>query len=341
MGDALRGAVHLAAAGAAGERLVLCVGDDAAAARLFVREGAGGEGHSVRQPWREAGVTDSMPSGVGAGWPPAVGRRLGLVRIGPRVAAVIERDDRIELAYERLPGLLPFASLRAPEGPMGIAGTSGGAVVISGADPASATLLAVDVLGRSAGPAAPIARPPRALVDLLRLPILLAIAVTAVMLAVTLRPEGARAAAIGEGLQILPAPLRLAAFAIDFLPGAIVAIAVLDCRPHELLAPPLFAPRLAASGPYALAAAITALHGAASELLSARTIGKAIIGARVAGTDGERPSARRLVARNLAKAIVLMVPPLAVVILVTPHRQGLPDFAARTVVVRSAHRPRV
>jgi uncharacterized RDD family membrane protein YckC len=338
---ASHGAVHLAAAGAAGERLVLCVGDDPSTARLFVRDAGEGERGRASASWREPGVTDSMPPGSGLdGRPPPGGRRRGLVRLGPRIAAIIERDGRIELAYERLPGLLPFASFRAPEGPMGVAGTEGAVVVISGADPATATLLTIDAIGRESGPAAPIARPPRALVDMLRLPILLAIALTAVLLAVSLRPERARAVALREGLEALPAPLRLAAVAIDFLPGAIAAMAVLDCRPHEMLAPPLFAPDLRESGPYALAATITALLGAAGEVASARTIGKAIVGARVAGTDGERPSARRLIARNLVKAVVLIMPPLAVVVLVTPHRQGLPDFAARTVVVRSAHSPR-
>jgi uncharacterized RDD family membrane protein YckC len=43
-----------------------------------------------------------------------------------------------------------------------------------------------------------------------------------------------------------------------------------------------------------------------------------------------------VLARNLFKAIVLLVPVLAIIALLSPNAQGLGDLIARTVVVRRA-----
>jgi uncharacterized RDD family membrane protein YckC len=85
--------------------------------------------------------------------------------------------------------------------------------------------------------------------------------------------------------------------------------------------------------PYILMALITMLHSIPSELLSYRTLGKAILGGKVVSTDGGRPSALRMLIRNAVKILIVLVPPLGLIALVNPNRQGLNDLAGRTVVV--------
>jgi len=65
-------------------------------------------------------------------------------------------------------------------------------------------------------------------------------------------------------------------------------------------------------------------------------LGKMLVGARVVMVDGARPASRAILVRNLFKALVLLIPVLAVVALLNPHGQGLGDLMARTVVVRPA-----
>ena len=74
-------------------------------------------------------------------------------------------------------------------------------------------------------------------------------------------------------------------------------------------------------------------HSSVSELLTGKTLGKAMVGARIARLDGTSPRIEQLLLRNFLKCFVLLVPPLALFSLFNPHLQGLPDVAAGTVVV--------
>ena len=82
--------------------------------------------------------------------------------------------------------------------------------------------------------------------------------------------------------------------------------------------------------------AMTVGHSTLGELVGGRTLGKALVGARVVTGDGSRPSPVAVLARNGLKALVLLIPLLAVFALLNPHAQGLGDLVARTVVVRIA-----
>jgi uncharacterized RDD family membrane protein YckC len=76
-----------------------------------------------------------------------------------------------------------------------------------------------------------------------------------------------------------------------------------------------------------------------AELIFARTIGKALLGLRVASLDGSRPGPVETFARNalrIVDVIMLGVPLLLVVL--SPLRQRVGDIAARTTVVRSGSR---
>ncbi len=89
---------------------------------------------------------------------------------------------------------------------------------------------------------------------------------------------------------------------------------------------------LAHAAPYLVMAGVTVTHSTITELVTSRTLGKGLVGARVVTADGCRPGARQVLVRNLFKAATLFLPPLAVVALINPQAQGLGDLAAQTVV---------
>jgi uncharacterized RDD family membrane protein YckC len=101
----------------------------------------------------------------------------------------------------------------------------------------------------------------------------------------------------------------------------------------------MLAADLTSAMPYVMMAALTVVHSTVSELIWRRTIGKTLVGARVTALDGSRPSASAILVRNAFKALVLLIPVLAVFSLLNPHLQGLGDSMARTVVVGPAPPP--
>jgi uncharacterized RDD family membrane protein YckC len=70
------------------------------------------------------------------------------------------------------------------------------------------------------------------------------------------------------------------------------------------------------------------------ELASGTSMGKGICGGRVRSTTGNALKARQVLVRNIVKALILLVPPLAILTLLHPNQQGLGDLMARTVIVR-------
>ena len=54
---------------------------------------------------------------------------------------------------------------------------------------------------------------------------------------------------------------------------------------------------------------------------------------RVVDQGGGRAPRWRLLIRNLGKMLVLVLPPLVLLVIVSPHLQGVHDLFARTVVV--------
>ncbi len=113
-----------------------------------------------------------------------------------------------------------------------------------------------------------------------------------------------------------------------------VSLIVLGCPLVELFWWPLWTADLSASGPFLVMIGLTVLHSTLTELTTACTLGKKLVGAKVVTGEGARPSARAIIARNALKVIVLLIPVLAVFAILTPHLQGLGDQVARTVVVR-------
>jgi uncharacterized RDD family membrane protein YckC len=74
-------------------------------------------------------------------------------------------------------------------------------------------------------------------------------------------------------------------------------------------------------------------HTMVTELVSGQTLGKMILGIRVAGLDGRPAGPWRIVVRNVMKLFDLIAWPLLILPLFVPSQQRLGDLVARTVVV--------
>ncbi|MCC6680908.1 MAG: RDD family protein [Phycisphaeraceae bacterium] len=79
--------------------------------------------------------------------------------------------------------------------------------------------------------------------------------------------------------------------------------------------------------------ALFLFHVTLTELLTATSLGKRLMGLRVCRRDGTRPTAWQLLIRNLLKAFDLITPWLLVLPLLSPTRERLGDLAAKTLVV--------
>jgi uncharacterized RDD family membrane protein YckC len=132
--------------------------------------------------------------------------------------------------------------------------------------------------------------------------------------------------------NLAPTGTRLLAGILDALPvfaSMVVFLMRLDARGFEA----------ATNGWYAdpitwIGLGLYLLHTTASEVLTGRTMGKAMVGLRVVSLDGSVPDRGQLLTRNLLRIIdvgLLFIPALLVPL--SPLRQRVGDAAAGTLVV--------
>ena len=126
------------------------------------------------------------------------------------------------------------------------------------------------------------------------------------------------------------------ALGIDLAVGGLLTILLLQCTPAQLLQFPTWTADIADATPSLWLIGITVIHCTVGEMVFARSIGKAMLGARVITAQGARPSFGSILVRNAIKIIVLLIPVLAVFALLNHHLQGLGDLMARTLVVHDA-----
>lgn len=140
----------------------------------------------------------------------------------------------------------------------------------------------------------------------------------------------------------LPSHLRLAdlsvralAGLIDLLPCAVPVAFFFGLSPHDMLQrwPGSASSGLQALWPGLLVIALYLTHCTLSELLTARTLGKALLGLRVTDLQGAPPRPWQVLLRNLLKILDLTAWLLLILPILSPNRQRLGDLIARTVVV--------
>jgi uncharacterized RDD family membrane protein YckC len=269
-----------------------------------------------------------------------------VVRVDGRPALVMDGPGKgeLSLAYVRPHGIVELARFQQPRPPWWLLGAGDGARLVtqapdSGRDDGASgqrRIMKVDAITGAWHDLGTIRPQPLAAWRMLHIPVLMVAAVTLLLLAFLFRMDASRVV-----LPDLSGPLnawpRLLAFAIDFLPGALGAVLLLRCEPGALLRLPTVVISIEESFPFLAALGITMLHSAAGELLAGGTLGKMLVGARVA-TTGKAPVWLAIVLRNVLKAVILLLPPLAVFTLLNPRGQSLADQLARTVVVRDVER---
>ena len=140
------------------------------------------------------------------------------------------------------------------------------------------------------------------------------------------------------GWIALPMFRRIAALAIDLIPGAIFALWITGARVEELMSMPSWTPDLARAAPASIMLGFTGIWCGIFEVVLRATPGKFIFGGRIVrapdgGTD-MRAGVGRSLLRALLKAVVLFAPALGFLAFVHPLQQGLPETLSKTVVAR-------
>ncbi len=247
---------------------------------------------------------------------------------------VVRREfGSIDLDYPRARGVLALAQLESPRGPWRVAATLDGIRFLEEADGAF-RMRSIDPIDGAVGPLETLGTPKFGSSAWLHLPILGALAISAVLALVLFRPLAEREPpTMPEGFEPFPWPKRLAALAIDLVPGVALGMAVFGVTLREFSLLPAWSLEAEATAPSALAIAVTFLWGVAWEAIVGRTPGKMLLGGRIRSVDEGRVGFGRVLVRNLFKAVLLAAPILAIFTVLNPLGQGIGEVLSRTLVL--------
>lgn len=148
---------------------------------------------------------------------------------------------------------------------------------------------------------------------------------------------GRRVAHLGPSSKdlVIASPMaRLIAVGIDLIPGAAVAMLTVSLSPLTIVRGGLGVTTVDHAIELTIVITVTTIWCAAWEAATGTTPGKRIVGLQVRMLGGNRPNVAAVLIRNAFKAIVLFVPPLAILMLLNPRQQGLGDIASGTIVVK-------
>ena len=168
------------------------------------------------------------------------------------------------------------------------------------------------------------------LVEYLLYPVILAVVLLATFLA---RPHIERQpSTIAEGL--VPAGLlrRAAGLCVDLAPGLMLVVVVFN------LDPAVFAEELRQGDPRTMLPAVVAMVVATGitvvlEVWTGRSIGKWMVGTRVAALDGSPATRWQLGLRATLRILPLLFWPISILMLLDPAGRGMPELLTRTVVL--------
>ncbi|BAM03798.1 hypothetical protein PSMK_16390 [Phycisphaera mikurensis NBRC 102666] len=144
---------------------------------------------------------------------------------------------------------------------------------------------------------------------------------------------------LGPDQRLATTPTRLAAAAIDLLPGLLLAWLAFGSTAESLFAhwPGLGRPSTPLQTlPPLLVVGVTTLHTGLAEAVTGRSLGKLLLRLRVADLAGGRVGFGRALLRMAMKPVDLLAVLLLVLPLINPHRQRLCDLVAGTVVLGPA-----
>lgn len=247
---------------------------------------------------------------------------------------VVRREfGSIDLEYPRERGVLELAQLDAPRGPWRVAATLDGIRFVEDAD-GTFRMRSIDPIDGAVGPFEELGAPTFGSGAWLHLPILGALAISAVLALVLFRPLAEREPpTVPEGFEPFPWPKRLAALAIDLVPGVALGMFVFGVTLREFSLLPAWSLEAEATAPSALAIAVTFFWGVLWESIVGRTPGKMLLGGRIRSIDDGRVGVGRVLVRNLFKAVLLAAPILAIFTVLNPLGQGIGEVLSRTLVL--------
>ncbi len=292
--------------------------------------------------WRVAGLTDDgWVSTEIEGLPP--GRPVSLAGLdGRTLLALVDDADRMRIVDLIRSGTSesPVTQARAfavlESAAIGdrasMVGTSTGLWIV-GLDGANVRIATVDrVDGRAS--AVVVASEQEVGGSLVEYPIYAGLVMVVVMVTFLLRPHIERQpAAMADDVVPSGVLRRAAGLCIDLAPGLMASVVIFG------LDPAVFLDELRNGDPGAVAPAIVAMVVASAitivlEALTGRSLGKWLVGARVAALDGSPGTPWQRALRAALRLTVLLFWPIGVIALLDPAGRGMPELLTRTVVVR-------
>lgn len=271
--------------------------------------------------------------------PVDVRRVQAVTRCDTQIALVMQAatPGQMEIAYLRPGSLVSLGQFPAPTGRWGVFGLRDGLRLIEQSNRGGFQLRRIDPITGTLTPAQVMTSQSLLPWRSLHMPLLFAVAMTVLLLVLILRPAAkATPTKLPPAVAVLSLVPRVLALAIDLAVGGLITILLLQCTPAQLLQLPIWTADIADAAPCLWMIGITGIHCTVGELVSARSVGKAMLGARVITAQGARPTPGSILVRNVFKIIVLLIPVLAVFALLNHHLQGLGDLMARTLVVHNA-----
>lgn len=131
-------------------------------------------------------------------------------------------------------------------------------------------------------------------------------------------------------LPLAPYVKRALAAAVDLSPCIVIGL-LIYYRYSPGIDDLLTNPMILILEVFAVAVVIT--HTLLSELIFGRTLGKALVGLRVAGINGQRATPTAILLRNIFKIVEIAFPLIWISIFLSPLRQSLSDSVAGTLVL--------
>ena len=140
---------------------------------------------------------------------------------------------------------------------------------------------------------------------------------------------------VPEGFRIAPIGRRLLALFIDILPCGLISAAITGMSVNRMVDHWTgMATTWEQLIPGMITIALFITHTTATEVFTAKTLGKKIMGLTVCTMDGKSPDVLQIVLRNLLKILDLIAwYVLPVLVVVSAYRQRLGDVVAKTVVI--------
>lgn len=313
--------------GLAGDALVLmdAVPDNPARTNVYFERGDAGEAGEAGEAWKHAAFVLDVRD------------VRSLINVAGQCVAVLDHHQGgpVELAYVRPSGLLPLTTFPAPDGLWLACGLDDQVLVVIHArgegDPVF-NVTRIDALTGALRDGITMTRQPITAGRLWPIALALGLSLSAVLAAMLLRPPPSESIAV-KPERVLAPGRRVLAAAIDLAVGALPAMLLLNCAPADLLTMPMVSSDFSRSGPYVVMVAISGVVATTLEVFFACSLGKMLVGARLTDLQGQRPRWWRIVIRGAIRMLVFVIPPLGAFTLTNAHMQGLPDMAARSLVL--------